>query len=361
MSKMEMQIENFKSTFSDRLDRIKELAEEDRPKWFATEKEFWGEIFAKTGGNENYNRGIIHQYLITLSNTLANPSNLDAFQKIQTDHPLPLHDETPHNEQLLEFAQRGQAGQAIYLFNILLKQQTSLYNSTYKHELTALEESFKETLTIEKEKHKNYISEARNSFNTFTETTKKEMSDQFKEILDNATKEISNTVTAATNAILTAEPVKYWEEREIKHRDKARSYRYGVITAATLFITILIFLTLSVYKNGETYTIAGLPITLPAEKFSIALLIISTTAAIWLVRILVKLMMTNLALEIEALERSTMIKTYIAIDSTKAEQASEIRTLFYTTLFRPSNNTLSDDSTSPEYIRIIEAMLQKKS
>lgn len=358
-----MQIENFSPTHVDRLDHVKALDEEERHAWLKRERDFWENILKSTQHttNDTSNRSLIHNYIQLVDKMLFEFSDFDAIQNLQNEAPLPLHDEHPHNDQLKDFVTRGQLGIALYLFRALLKQQSALYISKYKSELQKLEEKFKNALNNEQDLTAKNLEEKIDSLTVFTEAQKKQVYEKFTESLNGATEALSNLTTAATNAILTAEPVKYWEEREAKHRNKARSYRYGVIIAAVVFISTLIFLTLSVYKNGETYTVAGVPLTLPAEKFSIALLIITTTAAIWLVRVLVKLMMTNLALEIEALERSTMIKTYIAMDSTKAEQASEIRMLFYTTLFRPSSNSLADDSTSPEYIRIIEAMLQKKS
>lgn len=357
-----MQSENFELTHKDRFDRIEELPEDERYLWFKKEREYWEEISisAKNTNSDGYYRSIIQRYLLTIEGMIDNSSDITAFKDFQLENTLPFHDEYPHSEHIRESARRGLISLSLYIFSSLTNQQSAIYTSKYKSQLSDLEESLKKAMINENEKYKSSLSESESTFHKLVETTKKELTDQLKEKLDKATAEIESTVTTATNAVLSAEPVKYWEERETKHRLKARSYRYGVIGAAIAFLSTLVFLTLSVYKDGETYTIFKIPFTLPAEKFSIALLVIATTAAIWLIRILVKLMMTNLALEIEALERSTMIKTYIAIDSTKAEQAAEVRMLFYTTLFRPSNNTLADDSTSPEYIRIIEAMLQKK-
>jgi hypothetical protein len=358
-----MQIENFGVKHADRLSHIKDLNEEDQHTWFKNERGYWEQIFntAKQHSGEIHLRDLIQRYLTTLDALIHDSTDLTNLYQFHSSNSLPLHDEKPHADAIKEFAQRGQFYAGLYIFKTLLSQQSALYTGKYKSELTALDESFKASFFTEHEKFVNSLSESKNSIEKFVETTKKDVSDHLFQKLDVATNEIANTVTSATNAILSAEPVKYWEDREEKHRNKARSYRRGVIVSAIAFIATIVFLTLSVYKNGETYSILGIPVTLPAEKFSIALLVICTTAMIWLIRILVKLMMTNLALEIEALERSTMIKTYIAIDSTKAEQAAEIRMLFYTTLFRPSSNSLTDDSTSPEYIRIIEAMLQKKA
>lgn len=357
-----MRIEKLDLTHADRLSHIQDLNGNDQRVWFKEERTYWEEVYnsIKHSPTEHYYQNTVTKYLFLIERLLSGTENFTEMRKFHNEFSIPLHDETPHSQLIKEFADRGQISTGLYIFSTLLNQQDAIYNDKYKLELLSLEEKLKSAINEKQENHLTSITETKENFDNFVDTKEKEISTKLWATVDNATEEINNTVTAATNAILSAEPVKYWEEREKKHRIKAQSYKRGVIATSIAFISTLIFLTLSVYKNGETYTILDIPITLPAEKFSIALLVISTTAAIWLVRILVKLMMTNLALEIEALERSTMIKTYIAIDSTKAESAAEIRMLFYTTLFRPSSNSLTDDSTSPEYIRIIEAMLQKK-
>lgn len=362
MSILDMQIEKLDLTHADRLSHVQKLDPNNRKAWFIKEKEFWEGVHnsIKHSPTEHYYQNTVTRYLFLIGEFINDSEDLTKIRQFHSEFSIPLHDETPHNQLIQEFANRGQISTGLYMFSTLLNQQGAIYNSKYKIELLNIEENLKSAINEKHESFLGSLTEAKTSFDAFADTKEKEVKTKLWETVDNATTEINNTVTAATNAILSAEPVKYWEEREKKHRTKAKSYKRGVIATSIAFISTLIFLTLSVYKNGEIYTILNIPITLPAEKFSIALLVISTTAAIWLVRILVKLMMTNLALEIEALERSTMIKTYIAIDSTKAGNSAEIQMLFYTTLFRPSSNSLTDDSTSPEYIRIIEAMLQKK-
>ena len=176
-----------------------------------------------------------------------------------------------------------------------------------------------------------------------------------------AREELSKAVDSATMAILSAEPVKFWDSRRDLHHARAKAYKKALIIAAAVFLTIIVSLVIFEYSDGKTIEIFGRAWKIPTANFSLALTIIFTTAAIWLTRVIVKLMMTNLALEIEAVERSTMIKTYIALEKSNITKTAEIEMLFYSTLFRPSTNTLTDDSTSPEYIRLIEALIQKKS
>lgn len=358
---MQSEYTNFQK--DERFQRIKNMHDRERASWITDEHQFWSNIkFAlnETPEDEESNT-LALEYLKTLDGVSMMFGTLDEIEKFHEATPIPFHDETPLCYKLLELTRKGQFALAICSFQLSLNTSSRTYAKGYEAYLKALEKSFFENINKEKNSFIADIQKRIDSVNDGVESIKASTKKELKEELEKSKKEIFDTVTVTNSAIFSAEPVQYWVEREAKHKKNANRYFWFITAAAIIFTAALTLLSISVYKNGETYMLGSIPITLPAEKFSIALLIIATTASIWLVRVLVKLMMTNLALEIEALERSTMIKTYIAMDSAKAEHASEIRMLFYSTLFKPSNNSLSDDSTSPEYIRIIEAMLQKKT
>lgn len=331
--------------------------------WLHDENVFWTNIKTILNKTQEDQESIalISKYLEAIDGPTLFFGSLDELEKFQAVTPIPFHDDGPLSYKLIDLANKGQFALAICTFQMNLNNASNTYTKGYEAYLKELEKSFFEKMDQEKNSFTADLENKIMILNDSIKNTQQATSNKLEAELKSSKEEIFNTVAAANSAIFSAEPVQYWVEREAKHKKKANTYFWFITAAAIIFTATLVILTISVYKNGETYEIAGIPITLPAEKFSIALLIIATTASIWLVRVLVKLMMTNLALEIEALERSTMIKTFIAMDKAKAEHASEIRMLFYSTLFKPSNNSLTDDSTSPEYIRIIEAMLQKKT
>lgn len=367
MSIMEMQTENINIRHENRFSRVSKMAENDLISWLAEEKKFWKQIWhelvrgSSEGRADPENDKLVNDYFDAIDFTHVNRGNLHYFIEFQKKNPLPFHDDTQFNRYILDMTAKGQLSLARLIFEITLNSNTKNHLKLYDNELKSIEENFKEKTTETLKRYDDGLSEKISTLNSSIEQAQQDVTSKLEEELREAQQNIANTVSAANRAILSAEPVKYWIDREKNHRDKAKNYLHLLGFTSLVFIVALVILSLSVYKNSDDYMVFGLPITLPAAKFSIALLILATTAAIWITRVLVKLMMTNLALEIEALERSTMIRTYIAMDNTKAEQATEIRMLFYSTLFKPSNNSLTDDSTSPEYIRIIEAMLQKKT
>ncbi|WP_010176313.1 DUF6161 domain-containing protein [Pseudomonas sp. PAMC 25886] len=364
---MEMQTENGQISHENRFGRLNTMSKHDIKSWLAEEKKFWTSIALALKGKlntdktEKNNLNVVDNYLNMVEFALIADGDISSLVHVQNETPLPFHDDLVFSEHLLPLTYKGQFSVARFVFEVSINSNHKNYLKTYDKHLQSIEESFQSNTDTVLKRYDDDLSEKISKLNESIEKSQKTIITQLESELNDAQQNIKNTVTAATSAILSAEPVKYWIDREDKHKKKAKAFLWLIGLASVSFIAVLVILSLSVYKNGEQYIVLGFPITLPAEKFSIALLIIATTSAIWIIRVLVKLMMTNLALEIEALERSTMIRTYIAMDNAKAEQAEEIRMLFYSTLFKPSNNSLTDDSTSPEYIRIIEAMLQKKT
>ncbi len=362
-----MQTENRHINHEDRFGRLNTMSQQDIKSWLLEEDKFWKSVATALKGRlntdktEQKNLNLVDNYLNRIGFSLAAEGDISALIDIQRETPLPFHDDLTFSENLLALTYKGQFSVARFVFEASLNANHRGYLNSYDKDLQSIEDSFKSNADAILKRYDDDLSARISKLNESIENSQKNIILQLENKLNDAQQDIKNTATAANSAILSAEPVKYWIDREEKHKKKARNFLWLIGIASISFIAVLVVLSLSVYKNGEEYIVFGLPITLPAEKFSIALLIIATTSAIWIIRVLVKLMMTNLALEIEALERSTMIRTYIAMDNAKAEQAAEIRMLFYSTLFKPSNNSLTDDSTSPEYIRIIEAMLQKKT
>lgn len=347
-----------------RFDFLKGKKKEELQSWIIDEEKFWTEIL-HTSKSTNKNSSElffenISNYVHELNSlkTTKNPKAADAIENFQLSTPLPFHNETPYSEDLLRLTKAGQLSLAIYFFRTSLRASNKNYIDTHRGTLNQIDEMFNVTIS-------NTTDSLKKEINTHIENTKKAIEfsqtqaiqELENEVISAKTK-IDNIVNTANKEILSAEPVTYWKEREKNHKKSAKWYLSLIVLFAILFAVAILSLAITVLSHPEKITILE-AIEIPNERFGITLLIIATTAAIWLIRVLVRLMMTNLALEIEALERSTMIKTYIAMNNAEKKQADGINMLFYTTLFRPTTNNLTDDSTSPEYIRIIEAMLQK--
>ncbi len=230
----------------------------------------------------------------------------------------------------------------------------------YKMSLESQDETYTRLYTDDYEKlRKDTAQEIFDLVTSLKEKVEKSTA-ELQDKVDNANKDLEKIVAAATEAVALSEPVKFWETRQATHKENARKYGLQALTAAIIFGSLLTLTIIYEYISGRSVTIAGVNVTIPENNFGVAFLVLLTTAGIWSIRVFVKLMMANLAHETESLERATMIKTFVAMTKVNGEISKENQTLFFTTLFRPSNNSLSEDSTAPEFSRLIEAVLKSR-
>lgn len=349
-SPVEIKIENH-----GRFAQLKTLTKTSLADWLKKEYEYWNEIYQaiiQTGNDSVYQNRIGHYAAkvndIIRSINAIHPNAVhdhfnDFFQLAK--YQLPFHENDDENI-LLHLVRTNSLAPALFGFSSTLKDNDRTFNSGYNDELFGIQE--------------NISTNIKNQIDHFEKELKSKLGEA-KVSFDIAANEINTNVLTATKSIALAEPVTYWQESQDTYNSRAKKYgRYAVLSSIS-FLILIIGLIIFEYSGGINTTIGSLKITIPSNSFGIALLLILTTASVWIVRVLVKLMMTNISLGIEALERATMIKTFLALENSKTQLNNEIQTLFFTTLFRPTSNTLSDDSTSPEYIRLIEAIMPKKT
>jgi hypothetical protein len=342
MNNTEVQI-----THNTRYGRIYAMSETEYATWLLDEKRYWQMINTAARAAEDQNENI-DKYLWVLDQiTSHSRTENDYFEKSTEQFRLPFHDDNG-SDTLLHLAQKGQLSLALYLNEIKSSLSSELYVSSYKSGLIDLENSITANLYSK-------IQEAKQSLKTHTKVSTEDIDSKIKY----AEEKITGISDAATNSIHLTEPVTYWASRATKHRAAAKKYSRFACVFAIVMTTLIGLIIYEAYLNANLMTIWGIEIYAPFNKFGIALIILLSTATIWSSRILIKLMMANIALEIEAMEKETMIKTFISMSSTNITQSEQTNLLFYTTLFRPTASTLTDDSTSPEYIKIIEALASK--
>ncbi|MDU9405906.1 DUF6161 domain-containing protein [Pseudomonas sp. zfem004] len=328
---------------------------EDWLAWLNREIEYWSKVLDFISIDSTHPRATILDYLKELKsyiNTRFYPGNLK--EKLGSFY-LPTHEFDP-SQQLIEEAKNGRLINVLYSFKLAAiqsefesRRQTDIAVN-FLRETESLKASAAEKVNSRAEQifseFENHHKDALEKLTTATDTS-----------ISDAKKDIDTILNSTTDAIFSAEPVKYWDSRSTAHRANAATYKRWAIGSALLFIISLGLLIYFTYGDGTPVDLGIITVTVPKGLF-LPLVILLTTAAIWIMKILLKLMMTNLALEIECIERSTMIKTYLAISSKDSSPLPEIRTLFYSSLFRPTPNSLSEDSTSPEYIKILETLLK---
>ncbi|MBA5203324.1 hypothetical protein H5A44_15005 [Pectobacterium brasiliense] len=357
-----------KSLLKNRHDRIHALNRSELHDWFKEEFSYWENIIQVMNEKDqahkrvqiaSTNRFFIQQisdYCTQLSrmttelekNTSPNDENVhsEMWEKVKIiyDINLPKHDD-PLAEDFKYACYSGVAASAIYTYRIISVAADPFYLRGYEEKVEANLASLSERID------KN-VREVLQDF-----------SDKEKIINDSVVSgkdHIEKIVSAATAAVSLSEPVKFWEERKGLHNINAKKYgKYASISA--MIFSILLGVTIGYeYVSGVPRNFWGFEFTLPKTLSGIAMILLVSTAGIWCTRIFVKLMMANLTLETESIERATMIKTFVAMKAAESSIAQEAELLFYTTLFRPSNNLISEESTAPEFGKILETILKTK-
>lgn len=182
------------------------------------------------------------------------------------------------------------------------------------------------------------------------DTSKKDLTDQASA----HRKELSETSSNIKKNIDSSKPVEFWEAKELNHKTHARNCKITAISLGIFASFIMLFLILAAFKDLNTTFIFGFQLP---NHFYLAALILIGSAFVWALRIAVQLMMTHAALESEALERSTAIKTYIALSSQNIDK--EIEKEFHKSLLSFNKVKISEDSSHPEIFKIVEQFLKK--
>lgn len=127
-------------------------------------------------------------------------------------------------------------------------------------------------------------------------------------------------------------------------RDKAEQHKSAARTAAVAAAVVgLLFVGLAIYIAATVLTEDGNP---PVPQIAVAVL--TATLVFWVLRILVRVLLSNLHLETDMRARSTFVHTYLALLAEGGGIKDEDRALVIGLVFRPiSDGLVRDDATPP--------------
>lgn len=336
---------------------INKLEGESLANWLQQEIKYWSDLFSMTTRNNNRLspslQDTINTYINDLTQIIPDKGktlfpNTKVYNEIVSANSiarLPMHDDKQAEELRLSFM-AGMAMPVVFAYRSVSDLIDDGFLRGYNKGVSANFDKFSKEIESSIEEVKDAAEES---------------SGEIKGQVDAASGRISSLVKAATSAIALSEPVKFWEQRRDIHKENAKRYSKYAAISASVFAVVLFLSVLYGYAAGITHTVFGYEFTLPKTLAGVAVILLVSTGGIWATRIFVKLMMVNLTSEAESLERSTMIKTFVAMQAVDSSISHESQMLFYTTLFRPSNNTINEESTAPEYGKILEAVLKSKS
>lgn len=145
-------------------------------------------------------------------------------------------------------------------------------------------------------------------------------------------------VDAYRNQMRLKAPVQYWIENVKHHKDLA--FKFGL---SSVLLSILIFLPIG-FVAWEI--LAGEQIIWG----KVGVVAFTTSLAIWLIRVLVRMYLSHNHMQMNSQERVVMTKAYLALISEGGASSDEERNLILQAIFRPVSTGIITDDASPHNI-----------
>jgi len=135
--------------------------------------------------------------------------------------------------------------------------------------------------------------------------------------------------------------VKYWGIKAESHKKLAIRWGEAVLAA---FVIVMIALCLTIFL------VVGSAKITDVELWKIGLIAIIATVGVWVIRVLVRLLLSNLHLFSDASERKTMMHAYLALLRKGRVPNDEENKLILQVLFRPTATGLVKDDATPPFM-----------
>ena len=214
-------------------------------------------------------------------------------------------------------------------------------------------QTFRDALQRETETHIKLNSDSGgllNKQNTdFGELLKKQES-AVTELIANFRTQWNDLKKTYDDSLALRSPVTYWTKKAKSHFWLSWAYAVVAAIAAGLSITFLApeIKTMMEVPKGVTEPEKWHP-----EYWRIAIMIASALFCVWVIRILVRLLLSNIHLQTDAKERVTMVQTYLAL-MRRGKLKDDERMFILQTLFRPTPTGIVKDDAVP--LTIVEGI-----
>jgi hypothetical protein len=157
--------------------------------------------------------------------------------------------------------------------------------------------------------------------------------------ISDATQEIAEFKTFVKSEIALKAPVTYWETKAAEHENRA--FFFGIAVFILMFLCgVGAFQSLSFVKElvgeGGKTNYAG-----------IAVVAVLVTLILWMLRLVVRLFLSQQHLGADARERTAMVKTYLALKEAGVAPNNGDLTPVLVALFRPSSDGIVKDEAMP--------------
>ena len=209
--------------------------------------------------------------------------------------------------------------------------------------------------------------------------TIEEKKEQFNEIFEKA-KSLDNKIKAVEDKAKLNASVSYWRIKQKSHKSKFWWFGAGAIGFIVILVLVL-FIALNSHENQTNINkqieiTTDINTTTKVQKINendnklqekpnsfdfdysrlawYILMIFASSSAFWIIRITVKIALSNLHLSEDAHERVVMIQTYLSFVN-EGQINEDDKNLILSSLFRPSNIGIINDESSVTVADIITA------
>lgn len=218
------------------------------------------------------------------------------------------------------------------------------------------------SVDIEKE-----ISLKNKQFSDFLESCKRNVAEQilaqdeaskskhqeWEDALSQTKTDLKNLTDTYDNQMSLRKPVEYWERKRRKHRTMSIAsfvlLSFGVgVGLFTLYWLFKSSLAVQLdIKVAESFA-QGIALNVKSgSTFHIILMVLMATLYFWIVRLVVRIFLSNLHLENDASERVTMVTTYLALLRDGALDKTNTMPTVLAALFRPTGDGIVKDEGLP--------------
>lgn len=165
---------------------------------------------------------------------------------------------------------------------------------------------------------------------------------EFKSLVEHSQAQLTNIEKTYDEKLAVQAAVQYWKNKAQSHGSAATKLAWA---CAIVGVIVAVFL------GAETFIAIG-----PLQKVSdlplwkAAMLLLTAIIGVWSIRILVRLLLSNLHLKADAVERRTMLLTYLALLRRGQGPKEEQRELILQILFRPSSTGIIKDDALPPIV-----------
>lgn len=174
----------------------------------------------------------------------------------------------------------------------------------------------------------------------------KDQRKNYSELLEKIKNDFTRLKELYETDMVTKAPVTYWEEKAEIHGKRQKNFGRafaGLIFALGIGSFIIggqIFDSLSIPEGGST-------LDLNAVLQRVLIFIVPFFLAVWLLRVIVRVYLINVALEDDAKERIAMVKTFRSLLEHENRVDETDRILMLSALFRPTTIPGSGDDAAP--------------